>query len=267
MNDLGEMHERLTDLRRVIRGLEVFAEQTFQQMRDHYELHEEDKLCDISRPDGRGIVPCTRDALQAIGRIAERYVAALSQSQDYAVSDIAKAIRRRIAKALIEEESDEAVVERALREAREEVEKSHIERVFHFPCVLVSSNAPVWLPVGPVIFTPISSFMDSKKEALRQFIESGSDPATYQAWVEHFESDAAAYGWVASVKVPACAPSIAQVRAEKASTAAIPGIRAPPAREIAVSFAGRGSSADRSNTEMCHSNVRATPSPNDPSPR
>ena len=87
MNDLGEMHGHLTDLRRIIRGIEVFAGQTFQQMREHYELHQEDKLCDVSRPDGRGIVPCTRDALQCLSGSEPLWFA--KTLADFEINDIA----------------------------------------------------------------------------------------------------------------------------------------------------------------------------------
>ena len=134
MNVTAGTNPHAEDLRRSIRGLEVFVGLDFPRLREYYRTHEEDRLCDLTRADGKGMVPCTRDAIRAIVSIADRHIASLANPNDYSISDLAEAIRRRMVRAMIEEDSDEAILVRVLREGTEEIKKTHAERVFHFPC-------------------------------------------------------------------------------------------------------------------------------------
>lgn len=210
------------DLRRIIRGLEVFVGLDFPRLREYYRTHEEDRLCDLTRADGKGMVPCTRDAIRAIVSIADRHIASLANPNDYSISDLAEAIRRRMVRAMIEEDSDEAILVRVLREGTEEIEKTHTERVFHFPCALVSARNPESVSLGSVEFRPLAAFLKANKDSFDKYVGSGDE---HKARVERFEKYAARYGWVASVRVPACAPANSQARAETVASTAINLIR------------------------------------------
>jgi hypothetical protein len=225
MDETGERNGHADDLQRITRGLEVFVGLDFQQLRDHYATHEDDKLCDLTRADGKGMVPCTRDAIRAIVSIAERHVASLANPNDYSVSDLAEAMRRRLVRAMIEEDSDEAILGRVLREATEEVEKTHAERVFHFPCVLVSARNPEIVSLGPVEFRPLAAFMKARKESFEEYVGAGDEAESSKAWVERFEKYSESYGWIASVRIPSCATANSQARAETVAGTAINLIR------------------------------------------
>jgi hypothetical protein len=213
------------DFQRIIRGLEVFVGLDFPQLCEYYRTHEEDKLCDVARADGKGIVPCTRDAIQAIVSMAERHIAGLANPNDYSVSDLAEAMRRCMVRAMIEENSDEAIIERVLRECTEETEKTHAERVFHFPCVLVSARKPETVSMGPVEFRPLAVFMKSRKDSFDEYVGSGEDQASSRTWVERFEKYGESYRWIASVRIPSCARENSQARAEIVAGTAINLIR------------------------------------------
>lgn len=145
VDDAQEMEAHLSDLERIVSGIQTFVGLSFEQIRQCYGVHEEDKLCDIPRADGKGVVLCTRDGIQAIVSMAERYASSQPNREAYSVSDIAGAIRHRILRAAVEEKSDEALIRRVLREAKEEAERGHIVRTFHFPCVLVSERTRMLL--------------------------------------------------------------------------------------------------------------------------
>jgi hypothetical protein len=213
------------DFQRIVRELEVFVGLDFPQLREYYRTHEEDQMCDVARADGKGMVPCTRDAVRAIVSIAERRVASLANPNDYSVSDLAEAMRRHLVRAMIEEKSDEAIIQRVLRQSREETEKTHAERVFHFPCVLVSSRNPETVSMGPVEFRPLAVFMKSRKDSFDEYIRSGHDETSSRVWIKRFEKYGESYPWIASVRIPSCGRDNSQAGAETVAETAINLIR------------------------------------------
>ena len=225
MSNNGGWNQHADDLKRIIVGLEVFAGLSFEQLRAYYAAHDEDKLCDVARLDGKGFLPCTRDAIRAIVSIAERHVGNQANPNDYSIADLTEAIRGRIVRSIVEEETEEAVLHRVLEEATEEVRKTHTERIFHFPCVLVSARKPERVSIGPVEFAPLAAFLESKQGAFREYVGSGSNPESGEVWLKPFETYATVYGWVASVRIPPCAPRNSQARAETVSATAIHLIR------------------------------------------
>jgi hypothetical protein len=70
MDPFFESSNHTSDLERILAGMETFVGLNFAQIRDHFEAHKEDALCDLRHPNGKGIVLCTRDALQAVTGIA-----------------------------------------------------------------------------------------------------------------------------------------------------------------------------------------------------
>jgi hypothetical protein len=225
MSNNRDSNQHADDLKRIIVGLEVFAGLNFEQLREYYASHEEDKLCDVAPVDGKGFLPCTRDAIRAIVSIAERHVAQQANPNDYSITDLAEAIRGRIVRLIVEEATEEAVLRRVLEEATEEVRKTHIERIFDFPCVLVSARKPERVSIGPVEFAPLAAFLESKQDGFREYVGSVSDPESGEARLKRFEMYATAYGWMASVRIPPCALRNSQARAETVSATAIHLIR------------------------------------------
>jgi hypothetical protein len=218
-------NEHLIDLERIVKGVNTFANMSFPQIRERYEKHDEDKLCDLARADGKGMVLCTRDAMEAVFSMARRHVATLDNGDDFLISDVAEGIRRNFLRVAAKEPTDEAVIICTLAEATAFAESSHAERTFHFPCVLVSSRVPEEFEMGPVSFRTLPRFMESRNAAFGEYVAEGTNQQFAGSWVKQFESYGEAFGWVASVSTSASAPSVGQARAEQATTAAINIIR------------------------------------------
>src|ERR1700677_1683866 len=120
-----KLSEHLIDLERIAKGVGTFANMSFPQIRERYEKHDEDKLCDLARADGKGIVLCTRDAMEAVFSMARRHIRALDNGEDFVISDVAEGIRRNLLRVAAKEPTDEAVIVRTLAEATAFAESSH----------------------------------------------------------------------------------------------------------------------------------------------
>ena len=128
-------NEHLIDLERIVKGVNTFANMSFPQIRERYEKHDEDKLCDLARADGKGMVLCTRDAMEAVFSMARRHVATLDNGDDFLISDVAEGIRRNFLRVAAKEPTDEAVIICTLAEATAFAESSHAE-----PCEHMHTN-------------------------------------------------------------------------------------------------------------------------------
>jgi hypothetical protein len=183
--------------------------------------HPEDALCDINSADGNGRLLCTRDAYNAIFDIARRQRDSMPIPEDYAVKDIADAIRCRLASVMVQEQQDEKIVTRVLKEAVQDAEKNHVERTFHFPCVITQAQEPEQFRIGPVIFTSAGAFPKFVSAQLKDYVHKGKDMSVAEQRVKRFEEHCSEYGWVATVVVPACSEPSAKARAELAISIAI----------------------------------------------
>ena len=61
---------------------------------------------------------------------------------DYSVEELRDSIRKRIVRAMVDEKQDEPALARVLTEAISDSDEIHIERCYHFPCVIVPYDEP-----------------------------------------------------------------------------------------------------------------------------
>ncbi len=241
---MGPQEKLALDVRdfwRIHDGLEVYAGLDTKATMERLKAHKEDALCVISPASGDGKLFCTRDGYRAIFDLAERHVNSLPVPDDYSSDEVAKQIRRHIAQAIVEQKADEPALAWVLAKAVAEVEAGHVERTYHFPCVLVNCRKPPRLNIGSVIFTTAEQFPTSMSEALRRYCENRPDRPDRPERVEGFKKHIAEYGWVATVTVPPCAEERGRERAELVISTAINLLRAlfgnPDARDIRLAHA------------------------------
>ena len=104
-------------------------------------------------------------------------------------------------------------------------EDEHVEAAYHFPCVLLHYGPhhhpnlgpppPDEFELGPVIFRQFEVFLRIFNEATQA---EGECP---EKSIELFSESGKKYGWVASVRIPRCAPDVSRRRAEEIIEAAI----------------------------------------------
>src|ERR1019366_3260046 len=202
---MGPQEKLALDVRdfwRIHDGLEVYAGLDTKATMERLKAHKEDALCVISPASGDGKLFCTRDGYQAIFDLAERHVNSLPVPDDYSSDEVAKQIRRYIAQAIIEQKADEPALAWVLAKAVAEVEVGHVERTYHFPCVLVNCRKPPTFQIEPVTFTTAEQFPVTMAPALRRYCEGSSDrPERLEGFKKHIAED----GWLARVTVPPCA--------------------------------------------------------------
>jgi hypothetical protein len=203
---------------------EIVEQGSIDALRRHYDQNPEDKLCHIYRPGSRDMLPCRRSGIEAIQRMSLRLVSEAPNGWDLSPKRIAKIISERVCQIAVDGITDDEEFVRILKSYVGISETEHIEAAYHFPCVLLHCGPhhpdlgppPEEFSLGPVSFQQIEGFLRKLDEAT----QAGRKSPQKQA-VDMFTESGKKYGWVASVKIPRCAPDVSRQRAEEIIEAAI----------------------------------------------
>lgn len=204
---------------------EIVKQGNIEAIRRHYEQHPEDKLCHIYRPGTREIVLCRRSGIEAIERMAIRLITETPSGHDLSRKRIAEIISERILQVAIDRVTDDEELVRTLKTYVAASEAEHIEASYRFPCVLLHCGPthpdfapppPDQFALGPVTFQRFQVFANGFSQA----VQGGEKTADEKA-LDLFSQSGEKYGWVASVKIPRCAPDVSRRRAEEIVEAAI----------------------------------------------
>jgi hypothetical protein len=225
--------EYVKDYESLIEGIEFFLgleqeivkQGNLEALRRHYEQHPEDKLCNVYRPGTRETVLCRRSGIEAIERMAIRLITETPSGHDLSRKRIAEIISERILQVAIDRVTDDEELVQTLKTYVAASEAEHIEASYRFPCVLLHCGPthpdfapppPDQFALGPVTFQRFQVFANGFSQA----VQGGEETADEKA-LDLFSQSGEKYGWVASVKIPPCAPDVSRGRAEGIVEAAI----------------------------------------------
>jgi hypothetical protein len=211
----------IRDFWRVHDGLEAYAHLDAKGTMDRLRAHKEDALCEVTDYSGNGKLMCTRDGYNAIIELAERHRESLSVRDDYSVKELVEGLRKHIVRAMVEEKQDEPALARVLGDAVSEADRNHVERTYHFPCVVVPHDEPPQFRIGVVAFTSAKAFPQVFAKEIQAYLQKSGDDTFSKERVQRFEEYLLKHGWLASIKVPPCAEEAAKQRAEAAVSTAI----------------------------------------------
>jgi hypothetical protein len=209
------------DFWRVHDGLEAYLNLDAKGTMDRLRAHKEDALCDVTDYSGSSKLMCTREGYDAIIELAERHRESLPVPDDYSVKELVEGLRQYIVRAIVEEKQDEPALARALSDAVREADRNHVERTYHFPCVVVPHDEPPQFRIGAVVFTSAKAFPQVFAKEIQAHFHKSGDDAYSKERVQRFEDYLLKHGWLASITVPPCAKEVAKQRAEAAVTTAI----------------------------------------------
>ena len=204
---------------------EIVKRGNIDPIRSHYEQNPEDKLCHIYRPGSRDMLLCRRSGIEAIQRISLRLVSEAPNGCDLSPQRIGGIISERVFQVAMDGVTDDEELVRILKSYVGVSETEHVEAAYHFPCVLLHCGPhhpdlgpppPEEFSLGPVSFQQIESFLREFNEAAQAGRKIPQEKA-----VDMFTETGKKYGWVASVKIPHCAPDVSRRRAEEIIEAAI----------------------------------------------
>jgi Apea-like HEPN len=210
----------LRGLRRINDGLVAYNVSP-QEAMGRLKAHKEDGFCWAKNYKGDGKMMCTNDAHLAMVDLAERRRESMPVPDDYSVLELYEGIREHVVRAIVDEKEEEPALSRVLAEAVADAEKCHIERAYHFPCVVVPYQKPPQFNIGIVTFTSAEGFPLAFEKELKDLIGSSKDPQYMSKRVDGFKEHIQKYGWIASVKIPPCSEESAKARAEAAVTTAL----------------------------------------------
>ncbi len=194
-------------------------------IRRHHDAYPEDKLCHIYRPGDRGMVLCRRSGIDAIRRTTLRLTTEAPNGYDLSSKRIAEIISERVLQVAIDGITSDEELVRTLKSYVALSELEHIEATHYFPCILlhvspthadIGPPPPEEMVLGPVKFQRFAAFLKEFREA----VERGEKRPEEKS-IDMFSEVAGKDGWVASVRVPRCAPDVSLKRAEQIVEAAI----------------------------------------------
>lgn len=211
----------IRDFWRIHDGLDAWAHLDAKGMMDRLRAHKEDALCEVSDYSGNGKLMCTRDGYDAIIELAERHRESLPVPDDYSVKELVEGLRAHIVRAIVEEKQDEPALARVLTEAVGHADRNHVERTYHFPCVVVHYEEPSQFQIGAVVFTSAKAFPQVFAKEIQAYLQKGGGDTFSKERLQRFEDYLRKYGWLASISVPPCAEEASKRRAEAAVATAI----------------------------------------------
>ena len=204
---------------------EIVKQENIDAIRRHYDQNPEDKLCHIYRPGSREMLLCRRSGIDAIQQMSLRLVSEAPNSWNLSPKRIAKIISERVFQIAIDCVTDDEEFVRILKSYVGVSETEHVEAAYHFPCVLLHCGPhhpnlgpppPDKFSLGPVTFQQIEGFLRKFNEATQAGRKTLQEKA-----IDLFSESGKKYGWVASVRIPRCAPDVSRRRAEEIIEAAI----------------------------------------------
>jgi len=204
---------------------EIVQRGNIDSIRRHYEQNPEDKLCHIYRPGSRDMLLCRRSGIEAIQRMSLRLVSEAPNGCDLSAERIAAIISERAFQVALDGVTDDEELVRILKSYVGVSETEHVEAAYHFPCVLLHCGPhhpslgpppPEELSLGPVTFQQFERFLMTFKDVTQAGRKKPQEEA-----INIFTESGKKYGWVASVKIPRCAPDVSRLRAEEIIDAAI----------------------------------------------
>jgi hypothetical protein len=212
------------DYEKFLQGIEFFLKLDVQQHMEHFKQHKEDALCSIRHFSGTGSASCTRDGMHGLRSLVQRRIKAKADGKNFAVDEVVQCISDHIGPGLKDGtqqgESPEEIFERVYDQALKSVQARQKQRTYHFPCVLAGARSPQEFSIGPVQFT-VSSLFSSRLSALNRQKKKSNEKLQDPELLDYIQK----FGWIASVKVPACSEKISEERAELAARTAINIVR------------------------------------------
>jgi hypothetical protein len=189
------------------------AQLTPQELLKYYAEHKEDALCMLWA--GERSLPGTRACYERFDQIVTRGLKSLGpDARTHDHSTLRNLLVRKFAaeagKIVVEttDENAHALFEEVLRVAQAE----HRELTHYIPCFLVAQRTPERFSIGPVSFMVQEAFMRDNESALHAALAPGPTSDLHFGFLESFLKT---FGWVASVRVPACDEAVSRVLARR----------------------------------------------------
>jgi len=218
------MPEDQRDFEGFVEGLAFLAQLSINEMMEHFRAHKEDAWSNLRHASGQGNMPCTKKGMDHLRALVFRRTRAVDGAKNLDHEEVLHEVQETICKMLTEGsregQNEDEILNAVLSTALERAGKRQKSTTYHYSCVLTGAKDPSEFTLGPVKFTLASLFnswldsLDSTKIKIGERVRN----AEFFNYTQQF-------GWVVSVKVPACSAAISKARAELAGRTAINFVR------------------------------------------
>lgn len=191
-----------------------------EELREFFKGHEQDWLYHVPHPEGRGLLPCGKEAYSKIGEMSKRHLATqgdLNQRIDR--ERFRKAVTEELVIRFLKEHSpiDERQIARMFAAAIRTVKKKVYDLTHFLPCVIFLNKIPDQFEIGPVKFVWMKDFLDDNSETI-----TSRDPELMRRDLIPYYSR---FPWVAQVTVPQCDEPTSFLRASATIEGALDALR------------------------------------------
>lgn len=230
-----------------------FRKMPWEKRASHFKLHQNDALCFIPHPDGRGHIICGAHAWKKLGLLANRIIDFEPElARRISTEQLKKIVVNVFTQLILKEhrEVDLATAERILIGAAD-IAKQSLQTTEHYlPCVLFLKGGPDEFKIGPVTFTRRIAFFKKHKQAFRRSVdksvrahiehvsktveqgfprERAATPEQSELFVRKLQARAIKtyrnYPWIATVQIINCDQAISEEHAAKIVDVALHVIR------------------------------------------
>ncbi|MHB8652937.1 MAG: hypothetical protein ACYDA9_03570 [Terriglobia bacterium] len=191
-----------TDYEFIVNEVGRLLQLTPQELQKYYSEHKDDALCMLW--DQARTLPGTRACYERFDQIVTRGLKALGpNARTHDRNTLRNLLIRKFAA-----EAEKIIADTTAENAHEifetvlsAAEKEYKALTHYIPCFLVAQKSPERFSIGPVTFVVQDAFMKANESALRASITAGPSSDLFLTSLQSFFST---FGWVATVRVPAC---------------------------------------------------------------
>ncbi len=229
------------DLEFIVDDILRFASMEIPELKAHWEMNKQDRLCNIPHPRGQGILICSRQAIDRFVGLAERHLIAQKLETKVDLRLFTNIVIGEFVNRFLGQKSniDRKNVDKMLSSAIKKVKTKHKSLTHFIPCVVVFESEPKEFQIGPVCFVWMEKFLHDNQaeiEEERGRIRQEHRELCAQAKLDGYPADEIAkeemlskiadrlvdglldylseFRWISIVSVPECDKTVSRKRAE-----------------------------------------------------
>ena len=210
----------ISDVGFIVSETRRLSAMSVKDLRAFFKGHEQDWLYNLPHPEGRGFLPCGKEAYFKVGEISKRHLATQSILNQRIDGDrFRKAVTEELTIRFLKEDRpiDERQTTRMLAAAIRTVRKKVYDLTHFVPCVVFLDKVPDQFEIGPVKFIWMKDFLEDNSE----MIVSPEPELVRRDLIPYYSR----FPWVAQITVPQCDKPTSCARASTAIEGALDALR------------------------------------------
>lgn len=196
---MNKTQQDISDIGFIISETRRITAMPVEDLRAFFKGHERDLFYHLPHPEGRGMLPCGKEAYCKVGEISRRHLATQGDlSQRIDGERFRRAVAQELATRFLKEDRpvDEKQTARMFAAALKSAKRKIYDLTHFVPCVVFLDKAPGQFEIGPVKFIWMKDFLENNHE----MIVSREPELVSRDLIPYYSR----FPWVAQITVPQC---------------------------------------------------------------